>query len=540
MKQPKPIGRQYNDIINNINNGIYQIPKFQRDFVWSKEQTAKLIDSLLKGFPIGSFILWKTNERLKSLKKIGGIVFNEPEENQYIYYILDGQQRMTSLYLALEGVKIGNNDYKDIYIDLDQSIDSDEEICTLEKKENSISFYELTNKRISSFYKDFSDEYVEKIEDFREHLKSYEFSTIEIENQPIEKIADIFTRINTGGRVLTLFEIMNAKVYQEEKLDQNSNIIQQEFDLEEKFNILIEELKYSGYETIAENKTIILQLISLILKKNAKREAILSIDKQTFIEEWEDAIKALKIAIDKIIDYFKIPVSKLLPYYVLIVPFAYFYKINDFNPPSNEQLEQLKKYFFRSAISWRFSSSVESKLNSDIKIIEDIKNNQTIDFNKEIRLENSSKEYFTELLKEDFSASNAFDKAILCILAYAEPKKFSDNSKVRLDNSYLSISTSKNYHHFFPKAFLEKKKQSKYANALANITLVDDYLNKRVIKDKAPSKYISEFAKQNKNIGNTLKTHFINMNNFGIFTDDYCKFLHRRASLIANEILKRI
>ena len=65
MKQPKPIGRQYNDIINNVNNGIYQIPKFQRDFVWSKEQTAKLIDSLLKGFPIGSFILWKTNQKLK-------------------------------------------------------------------------------------------------------------------------------------------------------------------------------------------------------------------------------------------------------------------------------------------------------------------------------------------------------------------------------------------------------------------------------------------------------------------------------------------
>jgi len=77
MKQPKPIGRQYSDIINNVNKGIYQIPKFQRDFVWSKQQTAKLIDSLLKGFPIGSFILWKISDRLKSLKKIGGVVFKE-------------------------------------------------------------------------------------------------------------------------------------------------------------------------------------------------------------------------------------------------------------------------------------------------------------------------------------------------------------------------------------------------------------------------------------------------------------------------------
>jgi len=540
MKQPKPIGRQYKDIVDNINNGIYQIPKFQRNFVWSKEQTAKLIDSLLKGYPIGSFILWKTNERLKSLKKIGGVVLKEAEDNQYIYYILDGQQRMTSLYLALEGIQIDNVSYKNIYINLDIDINSDEEICTLEQKENSISFYDLINKRISSFYKRFSDEYVEKIEDFREHMKNYEFSTIEIENQPIEKIADIFTRINTGGKVLTLFEIVNAKVYQEKRHDSNGNIIQKEFDLEEKFEQLIEDLKYSGYETIAENKTITLQLISLILMKNAKREAILSINKNDFINEWESTIKALKLAIDKIIDYLKIPASKLLPYYVLIVPFAYFYKINNFNPPSNSQLEQLKKYFFRSAISWRFSSSVESKLNSDIKIIEHIKENKEIDFDKEIRLENKSKNYYIDLLKENFSASNAFDKAVLCILAYAEPKKFNDNSKVRLDNSYLNISTSRNYHHFFPKAYLKNTKYSNYANALANITFVDDYLNKRVIRDKPPSKYISEFMKENPNIEETLKTHFINIKNFGIFTDDYCKFLHRRASILADEILKRI
>ena len=59
MQQAKPIGRKYDDIIRNIESGIYQIPKFQRDFVWDKNKSAKLIESLLKGYPIGSFILWK-------------------------------------------------------------------------------------------------------------------------------------------------------------------------------------------------------------------------------------------------------------------------------------------------------------------------------------------------------------------------------------------------------------------------------------------------------------------------------------------------
>lgn len=540
MKQPKPIGRQYGDIVSNINKGIYQIPKFQRDFVWSKDQTAKLIDSLLKGFPIGSFILWKTNERLKSLKKIGGVVLNEIKDGDYVYYILDGQQRITSLYLALEGISIGEQHYKEIYIDLNKDIESDDEICSLVRTERSITFYELINESLIKLLKIYGDELAVKIEALRTHIQSYEFSTIEIENQPMHKIAEIFTRINTGGKVLTLFEIMNAKVYRENILDDNDKILNEGFDLEEKFDQLIDELRQSSYETIAENKTIILQLQALILKNNASREAILSINKNDFISNWNDSIKCLKLAIDKIVDFFKIPASRLLPYYVLIVPIAYFYKINGHKPPTHSQLKNLEKYFFRSSFSWRFSSAVETNLNNDIKIIEKIQKNIVIDFDIEIPFQNKTKEYFIKVLQEGFSASNAFDKGVLCILAHAEPKKFNDNSKVRLDNSYLHTSTAKNYHHFFPKAYLNKIQSGEKANALANITLVDDYLNKRVIRDREPSDYIKDFENENSNLQKALSSHFISLKDDGIYENDYEKFLDNRASALADEILKRI
>ncbi|EGK8022651.1 DUF262 domain-containing protein [Campylobacter lari] len=526
--QPKPITRKYEDIIRNINEGFYQIPKFQRDFVWKKEQVAKLIDSLIKGFPIGSFILWKTKERLRSLKKIGNYFLNDIKEGDFVLYVLDGQQRMTSLYLAINGVQIEKEDYKELYINLDK-LETNEEICSIEKgKGNYISFYDLMNASIVDLVNNFNKDLdkIHKIEKIRDWIKSYEFSTIEIDDTSIERITEIFTRINTTGKDLTLFEIMNAKVYDENK----------KFDLEDSYNNLIRELEISAYETIAENKTIILQLLSLNLIKNSKTSAILSINKNQFIDEWDNTIKALKLAIDKIRDYFKIEVSKLLPYYVLIVPIAYFYRINDFKPPTNTQLKQIERYFFRCAISWRFSSSVESKLNSDIKIIENIKNNINVNFDKELPLQNKQKNYFIELLKEDFSSSNAFDKAVLCILAYNEPKKFSDNSKVRLDNSYLSIASSKNYHHFFPKAYLKRINNTDNANALANITLVDDYLNKRIIRDRNPQEYIKYFEKENSNIDEALKSHFIVHDDFV----DYNLFLDKRANALAEEILKRI
>ena len=535
MQQAKPIGRKYDDIIRNIESGIYQIPKFQRDFVWDKNKSAKLIESLLKGYPIGSFILWKTKERLKSLKKLGGKILKESEEGDFVYYILDGQQRITSLYLAIKGLKIDKNDYKEIFIDLDKNVENDDDVCVCDKPQKHISFYDLMNRDTLEISDEFGRDIANQANKLRKRIENYEFSTIEIENQSLDKIADIFTRINTSGKELTLFEIVNAKIYTEATKEQEG------FDLEEKFDILIKDLERSGYESIAENKNIILQLMALILKKSAKREAILSIDKHSFIEKWDHVVECLGDAIDKIRDSLKIPSSKLLPYYALIIPFAYFYYINDKKPPTKKQLENLHIYFFRAAFGERFSSSTESKLNEDIKLVEKICKNEKIDFTKEINCDESKKHY-EERLKSGFSTSSAWYKAALCILAYKEPKKFNDNSSVRLDNSWLNIASSKNYHHFFPKAYL--KKLNKYdedeINCLANITLVDDYINKRVIKDKAPSIYIKDFLKDNPDLEQSLETHYINFSDFGILDDDYDKFLNKRASVLADEILKRI
>ena len=60
----------YNNLIANIEQGQIKIPQFQRKFVWSIEETAGLIDSILKGYPIGTFIIWETNDRLLSIRNI--------------------------------------------------------------------------------------------------------------------------------------------------------------------------------------------------------------------------------------------------------------------------------------------------------------------------------------------------------------------------------------------------------------------------------------------------------------------------------------
>jgi len=69
-QQPEPRNKKYRDLQSEIEKGEIKIPKFQREFVWSLDSTAKLLDSILKGYPIGTFIFWETSERLNSIRNI--------------------------------------------------------------------------------------------------------------------------------------------------------------------------------------------------------------------------------------------------------------------------------------------------------------------------------------------------------------------------------------------------------------------------------------------------------------------------------------
>jgi hypothetical protein len=139
-----------------------------------------------------------------------------------------------------------------------------------------------------------------------------------------------------------------------------------------------------------------------------------------------------------------------------------------------------------------------------------------------------------------FSVNRSFIKSILCLMAYHEPKSFSDNSVVRINNSFLKQANSKNYHHFFPKAYLQKQgKDMFYINHIVNITIVDDFLNKNIIRAKAPSEYMKDFVEQNSKLRETMKDHLIgDLNEFGVLEDDYDTFFERRAELIAEELNK--
>jgi len=534
MKLPEPISRTFTGLIADIEKGEIKIPQFQREFVWDMKKSAKLMDSIIKGYPIGTFIFWRTKERLRSIRDLGNFSLPALSESEFLDYVLDGQQRLTTLFATLKGLKIKRGekleDYDDIYINLEADEDNDDDVVVVDKENLDqaaiIRLKDLLYGELSLLFQ-FDKKYHPKLQDYRTRIESYNYSIILVRDAPLDIATEIFTRINEGGKPLTVFEIMIAKTFDSDK----------DFDLAEKYKKLIERLSEVDYETISD--ATVLQTVSILLEKECNKRTILKLNKHKFIDIWDDAVNAIEATVDYFKNFYRVPVSQMLPYNALIVPFAYFFYHHK-NKPTGDKQKYLQDFFWRASLGTRYTSGVEAKLAQDTKKIDVILKGElprydwAVDVSPEF-IENNG----------GFSASRSYIKALLSLYAYFQPKSFVDDSLVRVDNNWLKQANSKNYHHFFPKAYLNKKLnwESKdfYINHILNITIVDDYLNKREIGAKPPSQYMKSFSRKNRELPETMKSHLINdLDKFGIWDNDYEKFLKQRAKAISRELKKRV
>ena len=520
--------------MSNIQFGTLKIPQFQREFVWPREKSAKLIDSILKGFPIGTFILWKTKEQLRFVKEIGGQELPPTPKGDYSEQVLDGQQRLTSLYAACHGLTITRDerpdDFGNIFVDLDADVGDDAEaslvaiapqgdVASTQEDGRCVRLVDLLDGEFD-LLKNLNSERRRRLQTYQRRLQTYQFSVILIQDSPIDIATEIFTRINVSGQPLSVFEIMVAKTYDHET----------GFDLAERYRTLRARLETVDYGTVPP--TALLQLASLLVVGQCQKQDILRLHTAEFRKTWIILEGAVEAACDYFRSYFRIPVSKLLPYAALIVPFGYYFARAG-KEPKGDQRKWMRELFWRISLSGRYTSALETKLAVDIKRVETVLQGTEPDYEGvEVSLSADS-------IESDgyFNTGRSFIKAILCLYAYQQPESFASGAKVRVANDWLKRANSKNYHHFFPRAYLKQHgEDSWYINHVANITIVDDYLNKRVIKAKAPSDYMKAFRKENPHLDDTMKTHLIDLNTFGVWEDDYDRFFRQRCKLIARKL----
>jgi len=223
-----PINRKVGDLLTDVCTGRIGLPDLQRPFVWKDNKVRDLLDSMLKGFPIGYVMLWESPLNYDNTSHIGknDKAFTTPKD-----LVIDGQQRLTALLAALRGVKIKDVNYKERNIKIafnplkrqfevwsqayERSSDWISSICDVfaAKEDNALSKYrrafikQINERRCKEGKDELSDDEEILIEDNLNDLlglAAYTLPTLEIKaTANEEEVADIFVRVNSGGQKLT-------------------------------------------------------------------------------------------------------------------------------------------------------------------------------------------------------------------------------------------------------------------------------------------------------------------------------------------------
>ena len=212
--------------------GKFLIPTFQRYFVWEPASIIDLWDSIYHFYPIGSFLYWNTDIRLKIHRKMGGYTLPQnkipDKEGRERWYILDGQQRATSLLASFFGGKEsinkrGSFDYTLYFDAVNAEFFFENELYRKKWEVNPdflIRIKDIAEAKPNSIKKlSESYGYNEKIEEnllkLRYTFNNYKVAMICITGFDIAGVCKIFERINHAGKQLENFDIMVARSFQD-------------------------------------------------------------------------------------------------------------------------------------------------------------------------------------------------------------------------------------------------------------------------------------------------------------------------------------
>lgn len=219
-------------------NGKFLIPTFQRHFVWDPQHISKLWESIYLNYPIGSIIYWRTPLRLKIHRRLGGFhILQGDSKSRFHSYVLDGQQRATSLFIAFFGGKGQVKDRRDfnytLYFDLVKRNfffenelyrrrwdTSDEFLIRLRDVPDLPVGY---TKRLASV-KGFNRKIGANFNQLQLMFKQYEVPLICLRGFDIAGVCDVFERMNQAGIKLENMDIIIARNFHD-----NPTIIEEDF-----------------------------------------------------------------------------------------------------------------------------------------------------------------------------------------------------------------------------------------------------------------------------------------------------------------------
>ncbi len=466
-------------LMERISSGDIRVPAFQRNYVWEPDQVSFLLDSIYREFPIGTVILWKTDKRLNSEKRLGYFDLPEPQKDYPVNYVLDGQQRLTSLFSVFQTDLIPVSDeWVDIYFDM-LAADNIQESMFLALEESEVdldrhfpvkTFFDSVAYRRATEH--VSDDLKAKLDEVQDKFRTYMIPNEIFESDDRNEVAIVFERINRAGTELNIFELLAAWSWSDQ------------FDLVEQFDQLQEKIIDHGFEEFCNDRDLQLRICAGIITGETTPKNILELQGEEIRSRFSEIERGILGALDFLKRELNVKHYKMIPFPGLLVPLSAFFatdKVEGMNYTA-KQKDKIVTWFWRSLFTRRFSAGVNERQAVDIRNMLGLKLDEDFDF----RFPKAEVKF--DFSKTNFSSANANSKTHILMLNTLSPKSLLSGASVDLDK-VLKKASKHEYHHIFPSKHLERLgRERREINITANICFLTRSDN-NTIRDKDPKDY---------------------------------------------------
>lgn len=514
-------------IIDKVTSGEIRIPSFQRGFVWEEDDVAFFMDSLFKGYPIGAVLLWRTKERLLNERNLGHFLLPEPVTGYPVDYVLDGQQRLTSIFSVFQTELTPEEDtnWKDIYYLIGNSINSQKlQFVPLSKEEVDLKkhfpiktlFDSVEYRKATEILDDKEKAEIDKLQETFKEI-SIPVQLMETDDKSI--VAIVFERINRAGVPLKSFQLLTAWSWSTD------------FDLQEKLDDLSGELSGYGFDGIAEDQELLMKCFTGYILENTSPGVMMKLSGEKIRDNFEKIKTGLKSSIDFLQKELHLYSLSYVPYPAMIISLVKFFGTDKVggNLYNDKQRKQLIKWFWKSCFSRRYSSGVNDAHQVDINAMKKLRENEDTDismFKCDI-----SESFFTD---NQFNINSVNTKTFIALLASKTPRSFISGAKVDLAVT-LKASSAKEFHHIFPDKYLQKNgRDRKEIYQLANFCFLNNADNQK-IKDKAPSEYVKYLNPDS--VSDILNAAICPSNTFSLSYEDFINIRKKMLTDYAKSLI---
>jgi len=363
---PKPEVQHLPTLFRRIQTGEIRVPTFQREFAWDESQIISLLDSVYRGYPIGSLLLWEVSESVFREETEADLPFPQTSPSYPTRFLLDGLQRLASLYGVFHRASANANPLFSVLFSLrdqtfrhagDEPMREDEiplaaMFSPKELLEHQKRLYALGDAELL----------IERTLALQSVFQEYMIPTVTISHRNVAEVVEIFRRINSTGTPLGAVDFMRALTWSGD------------FDLNQQLQRIVGRL---GKRNVKPSDETILKSLATVVGVDPSAPAMLqmrNIPAQQLLEAVERTEHALNASLDFLHEVFLLQSSDFLPYEGQLLALVKYFSAEDTGDPANKA--ELAKWLWTTSLNEELRGKPDHYVSRLLRIIDELRKGQ--------------------------------------------------------------------------------------------------------------------------------------------------------------------